>query len=151
MKVITWCGIIVSLMVFSCNTLFDNGFDTNKLEKERAAWEAQGIRHYRYATEFSGGDGTNASVEITVFPDREPEMVEIYSNYPGDSPHYGKTIDEFYQYLKERAADSQWNQYFSIRYNKQYHYPEYYSSNVKYPWVGGGVEIEITEFEPLGE
>jgi hypothetical protein len=71
----------------------------------------------------------------------------------------GETIDEIYVYIADAAAQNmrdfqrvRFN--IEIRYNKQYHYPEFCriapkdTDNVG---VSGYVKIEITEFEPLGE
>jgi hypothetical protein len=153
MKAMTWCGLLVSLMVLSCIGLFDNGFDEALFRKERTAWEAQGLRHYRFVTTLvSDAVYWGPSAEITVFPDREPELIVSSSDDPLWTPSYGETIDEFYQYIEECVADSGWGEYFEVRYNKQYHYPIYYSSRMKdSSWVGSGQEIKITEFEPLGE
>jgi hypothetical protein len=155
MKAMIGWGIIVSFMVISC-PLFYDGFDEAEFKRERAAWEAQGLRHYRFVTtERSEATGASSSVKITVFPDREPELIspELISN---DEfvwrPYYGETIDQFYQFIANDKADSKGApRHFVIRYSHQYHYPIYYSSSMQYPWVGGSSEIEITEFEPLGE
>ena len=164
MKAMALCGVFVSLMVVSCTGLFNSGFDKALFEKEKAAWEAQGIRHYRYrTTKTSDAAPDEQLIESTVFPDREPEVIARVPDviaqeqespngwYPiEEGPFYGRTIDEFYQYIADDVKGSIYS-HFSIRYNKQYHYPEYYFSAMKYPWVGGHSEIEITEFESLGE
>ncbi|MDR3160385.1 MAG: DUF6174 domain-containing protein [Spirochaetaceae bacterium] len=148
MKVHVVCGLLVSLMVFSCIGLFDNGFDEALFRKERAAWEAQGLRYYRFAATCRASFAGFApeTFECTVFPDREAEVV-LTSHYMPDV-YYGDTIDEIYQYIADTVANGGHRLNITVRYNKEYHYPEYLFESSR---GGGSDELEITEFEPLGE
>ncbi|MDR3160558.1 MAG: DUF6174 domain-containing protein [Spirochaetaceae bacterium] len=152
MKAMIRCGIIVSLMVSSCIGLFDNGFDEALFRKERAAWEAQGLRHYRFVTTYSSDAfGSRPSVEITVFPDKEPEVVVQREDSGIEEPYYGKTIDEVYQYIADEMSNIRANYSIRIRYHEGYHYPELYSISPGGDVDGGWGGFTITEFEVLGE
>ena len=94
------------------------------------------------------------STEITVFPDREPEVVVLYRDKDRYEPYYdGKTIDAVYQRIANDTANLK-DFTAHIWYNKYYHYPKFYTY---YPKVPDDVPVEetfdiiITEFEPLGE
>jgi hypothetical protein len=136
-------------MALSC-TLIDSWFEEAEFKRERAAWEAQGLRHYRFViTSVISSSPDHFTAEITVFPDREPEVV-IPSDEPGWEPYYGETIDEFYAFIADDIAGSNdVNTWREVRYNTRYHYPEYYASGFKYPMIGGTTKIKITEFESL--
>lgn len=74
-------------------------FDEAVFTSERAAWEAQGMRHYRFVTAFaSDAVYWGPSAEITVFPDREPEVV-IHSEQSGGGPNW-ETIDNSMRLLR---------------------------------------------------
>jgi hypothetical protein len=124
-------------------------FDYAVFADERAAWEEQNMRGYRFVTTFlSDGVYWRPSVEITVSADREPDVV-IHSEEPWEHGH-GNTIDEFYQEIADGIFEDMADLTVRIRYNKQYHYPEFYGAYLDARYYDGGwFEIEITEFEPL--
>ncbi|MDR2052541.1 MAG: DUF6174 domain-containing protein [Treponema sp.] len=126
-----------------------------EFSNERAAWQAQGLRHYRFVTTpWSGSIYWKMFFKITVFPDRDPEVV-VHSEEPcEEKPFYGKTIDEFYQYIANQriAGEGGLTYNFQVRYNKQYHYPEYlliYPEKISYRTMT--YAVTITEFENLGK
>jgi hypothetical protein len=145
---------MVSLMVLSCNTLFDNLFDEAKFKRERAAWEAQGPRHYRFATRSRDSvDSVPFSAEITVFPDREPEVVVLYRDKERNEPYYDvKTIDALYQRIADDTAALE-DFTFKVWYSKR-HYPILYDY---YPKLPDDVpredifEFRISEFDEGGQ
>jgi hypothetical protein len=158
MKTMVWYGVIVLLMTVSCNTLFDNGFDDALYRKERAAWEAQGLRHYRFVITSSASAEADFvpvpfTAEITVFPDREPEVVILYRDKERTEPYFdGKTIDAIYQRIADDVATLK-DYERTVWYNKQYHYPKLYAQHLKLPdnVFINNFQIIITEFEPLGK
>jgi hypothetical protein len=126
-------------------------FDAAVFADERAAWEEQNLRSYRYVTTFvSSGAYWGPSAEITISAGKEPDVV-IHSEEPWEHGH-GNTIDEFYQEIADGKLKYPADFTVKIRYNKQYHYPEFYTA---YPdgryYDGGRIKIEITEFEPLDD
>jgi hypothetical protein len=179
MKAIALSGIlsivVLSCMVLSCSTgdtiesLVDTKteeetedppdqgnrdlFDDTLFADERAAWEAGGLRHYRFV--ITSLDSINAvpfSAEITVYPDREPEVVVLLRDKDRTEPYFnGKTIDAVYQRIAEDAAALKDVKIF-IGYNQRYHYPTVYDC---YPNLPDEVpledffEIRISDFEAL--
>ncbi|GHV89021.1 hypothetical protein AGMMS50267_13810 [Spirochaetia bacterium] len=145
-------------------------FDMTLFNQEKAAWEAQNIRSYRFV-ERTDLNFQSIPIQITVLPGTEP-ILECPSDFPADQfaqadleagTLCGKTISEIYSEIEKRVASSYgWcsqdsahrTVQFTIRYNAAYHYPEYFHNvglvdgNVE---PGGWGGIEITSFEPLDE
>jgi hypothetical protein len=128
---------------------------------KKAAWEKEGIRHYR----FSGRacpDASQPAYQVTVYPGGETEIKALGG--PGIDlekpfkPIPGKTMPEFYAFIAEEVKDlGEYNAW--IRYNKEYHYPEFFTHGPVQPAPvpgqppnitgGGWYDFEILAFEVL--
>jgi len=126
-------------------------FDWETFEAERAAWDAQGITAYRYVMQLKFDIPTGPAL-ITVGTADDPQEV--------DAGRWGTAIPEIYA-----AIEAEIRRFvlpycpgevrkIKITYNKQYHYPEFYSFS---SWlngessVGSGGGFEISDFEVLTE
>jgi hypothetical protein len=125
-------------------------FDSAQFAAEKAAWEALDIKSYRFTSKIDS-DVPSIYVQSTVYPDKEPEITAG----PGEPKEelrysqYVKTIDEIYSYIEDLSTGNYFK--FVVRYNKQYHYPEYFLWT-KGPWsLGGWFGVEVTGFELLDE
>jgi len=171
-------GIIMfAVTLLSCNLgsdgeddNFDSGVFFAELERRRSAWEELGINHYRFIMDVSSSAGGPSAAFVTVFPDREPEVLfwsdsgpppfwvtSPPSNVDPDEPFWpfqGITLtelfasfDDFFRSLVESG--------FIIRvsYNERYHFPErmnnYFPPGGGWPTDGGGISFSITNFEVL--
>ena len=136
-----------------------NEFDYEKFLNEKAAWESLNIDHYRFIGEIvSPSAAPRGRITVTVFPDKEPEVVIKDQIVSEPYPFYhtrGKTISGIYEWY-ERYIN--WENFevfdISIRYNSQYHYPEQIVKYLKRPETGGeaagdGSKFYIYEFEDL--
>lgn len=132
-------------------------FDRAVFEAERAAWEAQGLTRYRFTRKF---DSNPPHPELTfeVAPGREPELIqpagdEQWQWLPSEAEGFGRTIDEVYAIILERFVPEIADDIsFSIRYNTEYHYPEWFEFRVILPpdFTGGGGTLfgfEVTGFD----
>jgi hypothetical protein len=165
-----WLVMIAAAGLFSCGSGdtqqdddFDFDFDTfyAEFQNEKAAWEGLNIDHYRFAGEtLSHAFSQWNNIAITVFPDKEPEVMLIHGLneepcnyiYPFN-PFQGKTITEIY------ACIDGWLHYweppkcYKVSYNKEYHYPESVYIGTKLPpntSVGGGeTGLDIYSFQDL--
>jgi hypothetical protein len=100
---------------------------------------------------------TTDPVTITVTEGMEP-VVEENGKHDPDVPYglYGKTISDIYTGIesavggmKEAYAKEGYSLNFAVRYNEQYHYPEYFFVSPCYNGEfldGGGTGIEISAF-----
>ena len=128
---------------------------------EKAAWEKKGIQHYRFAGR-SCPDASQPSYQVTVSPGGETEIRAL--DGPGIDlerpfrPITGKTMPEFYAFIADEVKDlREYNAW--IRYNKEYHYPEFFTHVPVQPVPvpgqppnitgGGWYDFEIFEFEAL--
>jgi hypothetical protein len=126
-------------------------FDYAGFAAQKAAWEARTIKSYRFTGKLSPDyTGYPVYVQSTVYDGKEPEV----SVEPADDLEAGnlsqdfKTIDDLYSYIESHRTDTDLK--FAVRYNEQYHYPEYYLETMGPGFDGGSFGVEITEFEPLG-
>jgi hypothetical protein len=119
-------------------------FDSVVHREKRAAWEALGIRSYRFtATRYYGLDLTYVPpyriplyFTITVYPDKEPKIVcnrEGWSFGPDDDPFgyavQGKTFDKFiFITIGGKGPYIQ-----GIEYDAAYHYPKYFRARFPPP------------------
>jgi hypothetical protein len=157
------CGNLNSDSGFKEKTDGDLNFATFKTE--RAAWEAQGITAYRFTAQMLLNYPV-VPVRITVKGNGEPEIEQITHDDFTESDLematlYGKTISDTYASIeaaleKERNTprDEHHRVGITLRYNAEYHYPEYYSACSYYddlPEPGGSIGIEISDFEILDD
>jgi hypothetical protein len=136
-------------------------FDMERFQTEKAAWEAQNISAYRFTTRMLL-DYPAVPVRITVKGNGEPEIKPAAADTEFDiemAALYGKTVSEIYASIetaveKEKTASRGEHKWvgITIRYNAEYHYPEYYLRCSYYddlPEPGGFAGLEITGFERL--
>jgi hypothetical protein len=141
-------------------------FNREVFMAEKAAWEAQGIRHYRFIANCSASTPEPFYL-VTVSPEKAPEAIDLNKYTRPEwwlradelperifSPLNGKTIDEIYASIAEETSDLAEHSA-RIQYNKEYHYPERFSKFRVYddpvPIGCGGLEFALTEFEVLDE
>jgi hypothetical protein len=168
-------AFVVMTVFAACNQYGPSGdnesagnFDWNRFNQEKAAWEAQEITSYRFTTQIIVNYPV-VPVHITVVPNTEPLLeFEPLPNFPEAGTDlematiYGKTIADVYTEIKakvERLQTAYANEQdknnqvtFTIRYNTEYHYPEYFVLSKLYDRLslpGGRGGIEITDFEAL--
>jgi len=142
-------------------------FDLAVFEAERAAWEALGLSSYRFTAQSHFVVPFVIPFTVTVRPGAEPEirysewdqekaeqMVDTGKIFP---PLSGVTIDELYASMRELAVrniELQEDTGYKIRYNKEYHYPEFFYDFWRpcgLPPPGAtGLSFKITQFEVLG-
>jgi hypothetical protein len=133
-------------------------FDMAVFDAERAMWEAQNLTHYRFTRRFKSNP-PHPDLTFEVAPDMEPELIqpaedEEWQWLPSEAEDFGRTIDEVYAIILERfAPEIAEDHSLSIRYNTEYHYPEWFESRTIFPpgWNGGGglFGFEISGFERL--
>lgn len=141
-------------------------FDMERFQNEKAAWEAQGITAYRFTRQMLLNMPVdparitvkgNEELEIEVLPHNDNftlsdiEMLALY----------GKTISEIYVSIeadieKQRKKPRDEHNWVGVtlRYNVDYHFPEYYSmffSHDDLPLPGGDIGFEISDFEVLDD
>jgi hypothetical protein len=125
-------------------------FDSARLAAEKAAWKALGIKSYRLTSEISS-DIPSVYVQSTVYPDKEAEII-VGPDEPGvdrGSSEYVRTIDDLYSFIETMSTGDFFK--YVVRYNKQYHYPEYFLATMGPGFDGGMINVEITGFEPLDD
>jgi len=156
------CGI------FSCEDI--PTIDLDEFDSNMAAWKALGIDAYRF-TAISYYDACPTEpITVTVLPGREPELTYdqerindnpeyiyyISEGYPF-IPYKGITIDELFDSLRKSIISSHKNTIITIRYNKDFFYPEsFFSESVGKTGSGkivhgkgGQSSLEIRSFEIL--
>jgi hypothetical protein len=144
-----WGGIVL--------TIIEEKFDMDRLHQEKAAWEAQGINSYRFTIkELLDIPAYPITIKVTEGMER---VVEEKGKHDPDAPHglYGKTISDIYtgienvvEEIKEANTKEGYSLNFAVRYNEQYHYPEYFFVSPCYNGEvldGGGTGVEISAFE----
>lgn len=137
----------------------NGGFDFERFNAERAAWEARGIKAYRLVMEFLY-DYPFTPIRLTVNADQEPFVESFPPGFSGETPEtlFGKTVSEFFAKIeadiRQAEARYQGDEHYQliseIRYNAVYHYPEYFHIGATYdglPEPGGGTGFTITSFE----
>ncbi|MDR2600951.1 MAG: fibronectin type III domain-containing protein [Spirochaetaceae bacterium] len=120
-------------------------FNFEEFAAQKAAWEAQGFRNYQFTIEVMYDDG-GICIESTIASGKDPEITVLKADDPAGANFISqpfRTIDDIYNYI---AADSTHDFFeFVLQYNKQYHYPQYYSAVT--PGADGGWSFfEITSF-----
>jgi hypothetical protein len=135
-------------------------FDIKVFEAERAAWEARGPARYRFTRTF---DLLRFPPDLTIeaVPGRVPVMLSPVGDGPwqwgaGELDFAGRTIDDIYTVILERfdrsidKSVSVW-----IRYNAEYHYPEFFEHRTTLSGhtgpVSGWLGFEISDFEILDD
>ncbi|MDR2393874.1 MAG: DUF6174 domain-containing protein [Treponema sp.] len=96
--------------------------------QEKAAWEAQDIKAYRFTARTRLNIPTRP-VTITVTEGTEPVIESEHDHF---DVLYGKTILDIYTGIedtvreeKQSYAEAGYSLKFNVRYNDQYHYPEF--------------------------
>ena len=124
---------------------------------EKAAWEALGIRSYRYTVTMFGSRGDSPRYfTVTVYPEKTPEIIcnteGIYDDF---FVRYfmarRNAIDEFFDYIQDDSGN--FCTYYIV-YNAEYHYPEFYKQTLSPPEkiIGlGPTYFYIHSFEVLEE
>jgi hypothetical protein len=133
----------------------EEGFDWERLQQEKAAWEAQDIETYRFTAKALLDIATRpftvtVTEGLTALEDEMPDVL------------FGTTISDIYSRIEDvfRETTGSYTSYTKdgytlksrARYNGEYHYPEfiwwglYYNGEVL---DGGGAGLEISAFEIL--
>jgi hypothetical protein len=109
-------------------------FDNVAFENERAAWDAQGITNYTFEGLYNWLDMARGNITVT---DGKITNIVSRNSVPEDG---WRTISGIYEWIYERyeyalstieaMAEDQYY-YILVRYNPQYHYPEYASMGVR--------------------
>jgi hypothetical protein len=150
-------AVLLCILLHGCDiTAPQISFDRAEFERERAAWEAQGIANYTFDGK-TGNDATgplNAGITVT-----DGEITNVDEHYEhGDYRLFFKSVsgiyDEVIYYYEQTSATLKKGQSLriDIRYNAQYHYPEYVYGGIyeRNPPNGGGfMYYEILNFRPL--
>jgi hypothetical protein len=145
-------------------------FNYDAFMAEKAAWEKQGIGRYRFIAVMNRGS-PGIHFQVTAFPDKKAEVEAAEDLYPDNViseeakaflfyPLRGKTIDELYGAIADAVKGMQEGYRAWIRYNKEYHYPDFFCAAPIQPdpipgqivgIIGGGYDFTITGFEVLDE
>jgi hypothetical protein len=140
-------------------------FDRERFQNERAAWEAQDITAYRFTAQMLL-DYPVVPVRITVKDTGEPEVEPVIHDDLTEpdiemAALYGKTIPDICASIeasieKERNTPREEHHWtgITLKYNAEYHYPEFYSACEYYddlPLPGGFTGVEISDFEILDD
>jgi hypothetical protein len=137
-------------------------FDKAELEDEWAKWKALALPAYRFTRTFNSNPPRPKTI-VTIQAGKEPEVVpargvELDLAQGDGTAIMGNTIDEIYAailraYVSRIGDETNYPYLFTIRYNAEYHYPEYFSEVIHFtpPFMvlGGYIGIEITHFEVL--
>jgi hypothetical protein len=124
-------------------------FDMDKLYEEKAAWEAQNIRTYRFTAK------TLFLMPVRPITITVTEGIPVMEDEYDEFELYDKTIPGIYSNIEAtiRLHTQEGDSFkFTIKYNEQYHYPEYFYIEPLYdgkPGIGGGEGVEISAFEIL--
>jgi hypothetical protein len=140
-------------------------FDIERFQNEKTAWEAQGLAAYRFTAQMLLNYPV-VPVRITVQDTGEPEIEPItHDDFTEPDIEmaalYGKTISDIYASIEadiKKERNTPRDEYhwigITLRYNAEYHYPEYYSASSYYddlPEPGGFRGIEISDFGVITE
>jgi hypothetical protein len=120
-------------------------FDSATFPAEKAAWEAQNLRDYRFVIRtFIGSPSSPATITVSSATETKIECREEPLLL------FGETIDAMYAAIAAEIADTT-DCVFKIRYHSTYHYPEYFSKSLDTTNLsdGGVISFEITSFEVL--
>ncbi|MDR2499973.1 MAG: DUF6174 domain-containing protein [Treponema sp.] len=147
----------------------DQFFDYEVFLAEKAAWEKQGIRHYRFIANTYAGQ-PYPYYQVAVLPSGETEITaannggfnSINLERPFEPGLTGKTIDELYESIGRAANDVEQGYRAVIQYHREYHYPESFvigriqpkPGDPGWPYgtsAGDGFSFKIREFEVLDE
>jgi hypothetical protein len=153
-----------------------------EFQYRKAAWESLGIDYYRYTVMHGGVGGAppwRLLLNITVFPDREPEITEINRKPIADATaEEVEALDALIEILDHmQYTPLTITQFFSgliwsmttpggtgllhhelpffgeyvVVYNEDYHFPEHFSVRHTESIGGGFGSAKITSFEDLRE
>ena len=168
----TLCVILMCVVFLGCRPEPEPEpyivFDRESFDRERAAWEEQGIVNYTVAEEFDSNPPTpkvRIFVEGNAITRAEDLLLGELIN-PSSFTHsfplrtisgVYAMIAETYENMKETIHD-EWRgrniKYvrINVTYNKEFHYPELVSLSIFYKILmdgGGGWSLNLSEFEPL--
>jgi hypothetical protein len=130
-------------------------FDQERLRQEKAAWEAQGIKAYRFTAKVLLDIATRpftftVGEEIDAAEDETSSELDLL---------FGTTISDIYSRIEDAVKESKrsytadgYTLKSNVRYNEEYHYPEFiwwgpYCNGEALD--GGGMGVEISAFEIL--
>jgi len=163
---------MVCIFLFACKPPEEDRprlvFDKAAFERERAAWEAQGITSYTFEIRefFSAGPGPH--IQITVTDGKITDIENLIDDEWSDLERYDPsrlvngwgTISSVYDRIAERYANAlayidnykeDEYRYIHIKYNPRYHYPEEVSegrNSYTQPMIGGYGHYFIYDFQP---
>ena len=151
-----------------------SGFDFEaffaEFQENKSAWGNLGLEHYRYTVEHSNYPTIWAPpLTLTVLPDRKPEITEIdgcpvtsqmlvqleeFIEFLDNMKLVPLTINQLYLSLEWKMQDIRYHELshfaaYEVVYNKDYHFPEYFSVRLVQGTGGGLTPMRITAFENL--
>jgi hypothetical protein len=109
-------------------------FDKETFDRERAAWEAQGITNYTFVGIFNWLDMIRSVITVE---NGEISYIENKTAIPDTG---WRTISEIYEWINDRyeyalstieTMTDDLYYYINVGYNSQYHYPEFASMGVR--------------------
>ena len=152
--------ILIVLMVsgiISCTNI--QTFDLVEFDSKMASWKALDIDAYLFTAQSYTSYCTTIPITVTVLPDMEPELTyeqeiidnsdyinEISRGYPF-TPFKGSTIDALFDSIRKDILNSPKGSIFSIQYNKDFYYPDFFYSS--FGGKGGQIALEIKYFKNL--